>query len=219
MTDCSEINSDEQQLIKLCLKKPKKWHWELSTSKSSSNIAFPTIQLFDEDNNTLLAEANEANFTAGTKHNSFSRASSTKRSDSLKNKITNIKSPPVTIVELSDNEGKASFHDLKPSFSTADCKTLCRSSSHRRSSSSVRSRSSILKRIREFSELANENETSDDEEENEQENSNEITSRYSDTKYSMRKCNIGTIIVPKESLSASNSQRRRRRRRSSDCGE
>lgn len=216
MTDCSGINADEQQLIKLCLKKPKKWHWELTTSKSSSNIAFPTIQLYDNDNTTLLAQANEANFTAGSKLKSpttFSKASSSsKRSNSSKSISASIIHSPITIVELPD-ESQMSFHDLKSSFSTADCKAS--SSHHRRSSSSVRSRSSILKRIREFSEMTYEDETSDDDED-ERETRNEIISRFEDRKYSMRTCNIGTIIVPKESFSSSTIPRRRRRRRDTD---
>lgn len=209
MTDCSGINADEQQLIKLCLKKPKKWHWELTTSKSSSNIAFPTIQLYDDDNTTLLTEANEANFIAGSKHISTTDVKSSKRSDSSKSISASVINSPITIVELPD-ETQMPLHDLKTSFSTADCKASS-SSHHRRSSSSVRSRSSILKRIREFSEMTYEDESSDDENEDERETRNEIVSRYVDKKYSMRTCNIGTIIVPKESFSSSTMPRRRRR--------
>lgn len=221
MTDCSNsVNADEQQLIKLCLKKPKKWHWELTTSKSSTNISFPTVQLYDEDNTTLLAEANEANFTVGSKKLCKS-ASVTKaqRSDSSKSEKVLRTHSPITIVEVLDDENPLIIkHDLKTSFSTADCcyksnKTFRR---YHRSSSSVRSRSSILKRIREFSELAcEEDDTSD---EDERETRNEIMSRYSSLgsnevkkKYSMRTCNIGTIIVPKESSSTVPGRRRRRK--------
>lgn len=207
MTDCSGINADEQQLIKLCLKKPKKWHWELTTSKSSSNIAFPTIQLFDDDNTTLLAQANEANFVAGSKHKSKASTSS-KRSDSSKSISASIIHSPITIVELPD-ETQQPFYDLKTSFSTANCKAT-----HRRSSSSVRSRSSILKRIREFSEMTHEDETSEDDDD-ERETRNEILSN-NDRKYSMKSCNLGTLLVPKESFSSSTVPRRRRRQKSVD---
>lgn len=229
MTDCSNsVNADEQQLIKLCLKKPKKWHWELTTSKSSTNISFPTVQLYDENNSTLLAEANEANFTVGSKlckSASVSKApssSSTKRSDSSKSQkvLVSRTHSPITIVEVLDDDNPLIVkHDLKTSFSTADC---CYKSNkifrrYHRSSSSVRSRSSILKRIREFSELAcEEDDTSD---EDERETRNEIMSRYSSLgsneaskkKYSMRTCNLGTIIVPKESFSTVPGRRRRRK--------
>lgn len=60
-----------------------------------------------------------------------------------------------------------------------------------------------------------EDETSDDDED-ERETRNEIISRLDDRKYSMRTCNIGTIIVPKESFSSSTIPRRRRRRRDTD---
>lgn len=47
-------------VLKLKLKKPKSWNWELSTSKSSPHICFPRILLYD-DKNSLLAVTNEAN--------------------------------------------------------------------------------------------------------------------------------------------------------------
>lgn len=235
MTDCSNsINTDEQQLIKLSLKKPKQWNWELTTSKSSSNISFPTIQLYDDDNSTLLVETNEANFSAGSKlcskSSSVSKAPSlSKRSDiskSTKPLSTSERSKthsPITIVELMDDEEPPLIitrHDLKTSKSSADCCTNNKEfRRYHRSSSSVRSRSSILKRIREFSEMAHEDETTD---EDERETRNEIIERNSSRrslgrecdekkKYSMRKCNIGTIIIPKESFSTTPGRRRRRR--------
>lgn len=217
MTDYSNsINADEKQLIKLCLKKPKEWNWELTTSKSSTNISFPTIQLYDEDNTTLLAEANEANFRVRSKlckSASVSKASS-KRSEKLLESRTH---SPVSIVEISDENPLNESHDLKTSLSTADCRQKNNKEFRRyhRSSSSIRSRSSILKRIREFSELAHEDETTD---EDERERSNEIMSRYSSLgrgeakkKYSMRTCNIGTIIIPKESFTAVPGRRRRQK--------
>lgn len=50
---------DSSNLIKLCLNKPKTWNWELSTSKSSPNIAFPKIQLYDSTG-VLLAETDDS---------------------------------------------------------------------------------------------------------------------------------------------------------------
>ncbi|XP_037027621.1 uncharacterized protein LOC119068226 isoform X4 [Bradysia coprophila] len=54
------IEDSENSIIKLKLKKPKSWNWELSTSKSSPNINFPKILLYDHKNN-LLAETDESN--------------------------------------------------------------------------------------------------------------------------------------------------------------
>lgn len=59
----SSLHSDHDpisNIVKLKLKKPKSWNWELSTSKSSPHICFPHIFLYDDKNN-LLADTNEAN--------------------------------------------------------------------------------------------------------------------------------------------------------------
>lgn len=238
MTDCSgssSINADEQQLIKLCLKKPKHWNWELTTSKSSSHIAFPTIQLFDEDNTTLLVETNEANFVAGSKttstRDSVSKASSLSHSKRSGEKSSKSRThSPITIVELADDEENPLVikHDLKTSLSTSDCLSGRTTRKYHRSSSSVRSGTSILKRIREFSELTHDDSDTSADEKDERETRNEIMSRYGSAggggdakkKYSMRTCKIGTIIVPKDSFSSSsNMPVRRRRRMSSDSSE
>ncbi|XP_056643329.1 uncharacterized protein LOC130449497 isoform X2 [Diorhabda sublineata] len=46
------------EIIKLQLRKPKHWNWELSTSKSSPNITMPIIKLYDYKGN-LLVEAKD----------------------------------------------------------------------------------------------------------------------------------------------------------------
>lgn len=61
-------NQTENNILKLKLKKPKSWNWELSTSKSSANIDFPRILLYDS-NNKLLADVDEANFIVNGKEN------------------------------------------------------------------------------------------------------------------------------------------------------
>uniref|UniRef100_A0A182TDH9 Uncharacterized protein n=1 Tax=Anopheles melas TaxID=34690 RepID=A0A182TDH9_9DIPT len=43
-------------LLRLALKKPKSWNWELTTSSSSPNITFPKIQLFDGASGELMVE-------------------------------------------------------------------------------------------------------------------------------------------------------------------
>lgn len=50
---------NDNNILKLKLKKPKSWNWELSTSKSSSQIDFPRILLYDS-NDKLLADVEEA---------------------------------------------------------------------------------------------------------------------------------------------------------------
>lgn len=202
MTECSNnINDDEQQLIKLSLKKPKKWNWELSTSKSSSNIAFPKIQLFDGNNETLLAETNEANFAAGSK---------LRKSASVSKANVGVKSYPITNDSFSLKTPLSAESDV---VIKNDSKLYVETKQqHQRNSrsSSVRSRSSILTRIREFTELNRES-TDDDDDENKQSNSLKSEDDLK-RKYSMRTCNIGTIIVKKESFSRCT----RRRRRKSD---
>lgn len=63
------IDDSENSIIKLKLKKPKSWNWELSTSKSSPNINFPKILLYDHKNN-LLAETDESNCIVNDKSDS-----------------------------------------------------------------------------------------------------------------------------------------------------
>lgn len=48
-----DANADNN-LIQLKLKKPKAWKWELTTSRSSPNIAMPRIMLFDHKGNLLV---------------------------------------------------------------------------------------------------------------------------------------------------------------------
>lgn len=212
-----EINDDEQQLIKLCLKKPKKWNWELTTSKSSSNIAFPTIQLFDENTQTMLAEASEAGFVASSKLSksaSVSKASSLRR-NSLRvkvkrNSIEEITLEPI-ITEPDDEKRKksespapvqvysergvllrdAKAKEFKKSYEKPRTRPYSRSSSN-----SMRSRSSvsILERI---SELRRSSSSEESDGENEKTEEAEIQNH----KYSYRTCNLGTLIVPKESFS------------------
>lgn len=61
-------HQSENNILKLKLKKPKSWNWELSTSKSSANINFPRILLYDS-NNKLLADVDEADFVVNGKEN------------------------------------------------------------------------------------------------------------------------------------------------------
>lgn len=57
-------------IVKLKLKKPKSWNWELSTSASSPLISFPRILLYD-NNNKLLADVEEADCIVNGDENSI----------------------------------------------------------------------------------------------------------------------------------------------------
>ncbi|XP_070508148.1 uncharacterized protein [Chironomus tepperi] len=223
---CSKINDDEQQLIKLSLKKPKKWNWMLTTSKSSSNIAFPTIQLYDDSNKKLLAVTNEANFMADSKvckSASVSKASSTRQKKNDSFTSVKVKNDPITIhTEQNEDESDENHpitinHDPNQQNDT----TKLQLKNHSRSSS-VRSRSSILKRIREFTEL-NRDSSSDgdddddddnDERDDERSNNNNRSKESLKKKYSIRASHIGALLVPKDSFSKVS--RRRQRRKSVD---
>lgn len=216
----STTNDDENednQLIKLCLKKPKKWNWELSTSKSSSHICFPTIQLFDEDKK-LLVETNEADCTISSKPKrsaSVSKASSlrtAKKLDSFKISVNDksdlnnpIISEPEDVEELPyDNiattpdaiqvysEHGILFRDSNAKEFKKPVEERSRKLYSRNNSMRSRSSVSILERI---SELKRDS-SSDDETTSEKKLKGKIK-----TKYSYRTCNIGTIIVPKKSFS------------------
>lgn len=231
-----EINDDDQQLIKLCLKKPKKWNWELTTSKSSSNIAFPTIQLFDENTKKMLAEATESGFMASSKLKksaSVSKASSYRR-DSLKirikqDSIEEIVMEPI-ITEPDDEVRRRKSESPAPVQVYSERGILVRDAKSkefkkpneksrakpysRSSSNSMRSRSavSILERISELRRSSSSEEEEKIDVDNESNQKDELQSH----KYSYRTCNLGTLIVPKESFSK---VRRRPKRGEESTGE
>lgn len=60
-------HQSEDNVLKLKLKKPKSWNWELSTSKSSAHIEFPRILLYDTDDK-LLADIEEADCVVNGKN-------------------------------------------------------------------------------------------------------------------------------------------------------
>lgn len=60
MTKTADPNDDYlSEIIKLQLKKPKRWNWELTTSRSSPHITLPVIQLYNAKGR-LLVEAKES---------------------------------------------------------------------------------------------------------------------------------------------------------------
>ncbi|XP_052562318.1 uncharacterized protein LOC128092476 [Culex pipiens pallens] len=48
-----------ENMLKLALKKPKAWKWELTTSSSSPGIDFPKIQLFDSRTGELMIQVDK----------------------------------------------------------------------------------------------------------------------------------------------------------------
>lgn len=67
LSDTYSICENTPDIIKLQLRKPKNWNWELSTSKSSPHISLPTIQLYDYKGK-LLVEANDNGMQRRTWH-------------------------------------------------------------------------------------------------------------------------------------------------------
>lgn len=228
------VNDDDQQLIKLCLKKPKRWNWELTTSKSSSSIAFPTIQLFDEDNKTMLAEATDANFVASSKlkkSNSVSKVSSFRSFEEIDNFKFNsdaskeeIREP---IITEPDENCKPKLDHWSPTQINSERGILLRDANTKEfkklivkprtkvysRSSSMRS-VSILERISELK-LDSSSEDDDDIDNDISYTKNSPSGGKLKAEYSFRTCNIGTIIVPKESFSKA----RRRPKRNESSGE
>lgn len=222
-----EISDDEQQLIKLSLKKPNAWNWELTTSKSSTSIAFPTIQLYDENSETLLAVADEADFVASSKKLRKSATASTNVSssslrsvrtkDSFKIKIHRDSSTNEITVEPLIMMPEDVSSEVKRKRSSASSSQMVSDNQNRRktlqlphqsktkrsaSSSSVRSRSSILERISELKKDLSSTDESDHEDQ-----TTKIRKRYS-----YRTCSVGTILVSKESFSNDPNRRRRQRK-------
>lgn len=220
-----EINEDEQQLIKLCLKKPKQWNWELTTSKSSSNIAFPMIQLYDENKKILLAEAAEAGFVASSKLRksaSVSKSSSmrsVRTKDSFKLKIQRdtieevalepiITEPDDEVKRITDRESPAptqnrsewglQLRDSNNSRHSKRSNERPRTKTYSRSNSShsMRSRSSVS-----ILERISELKRSPSSDESDVENESVKSRDRHEKRYSYRSCTLGTIIVPKESFS------------------
>ncbi|XP_017771962.1 PREDICTED: uncharacterized protein LOC108559257, partial [Nicrophorus vespilloides] len=62
-------------IIKLKLKKPKNWNWELTTSKSSPHLFLPVIQLYDAKGKLLV----EAKDDGSTQRNSWNNGCPTQK--------------------------------------------------------------------------------------------------------------------------------------------
>ncbi|KAJ6639979.1 hypothetical protein Bhyg_12727, partial [Pseudolycoriella hygida] len=96
------LQDSENSIIKLKLKKPKSWNWELTTSKSSPNINFPKILLYDHKNN-LLAETDKSDCIINDKRNNklsndkYAKSKFSSTSSAASN-VNETKRPPKTII-------------------------------------------------------------------------------------------------------------------------
>lgn len=96
----SYLQDSENSIIKLKLKKPKSWNWELSTSKSSPSISFPKILLYDHKNN-LLAETDKSNCIINDKRDNKltnEKFAKSKISSSSSSNANETKRPPKTVI-------------------------------------------------------------------------------------------------------------------------
>lgn len=240
-------NHEENSFIRLCLKKPETWNWELTTDASTANFDFPKIQLLDE-NKQILAEVSKPGASikssdqksnlkrSKSSTSSKSRSSShhrTKKSSSLKLDTT-IKAFETPVVNETDEmPSPITIHSerglLMRDFNAKEFKKIrekCeklvenqsnpkkdeRCSKEQKSPSKISSQN-VEKSKRSSSSSSNEQQQVDvgvvkcgrDE-----------RTAHVNPKYSLRTCNVGTIIVPKESFS---SYPRRRRPRADDSKE
>ncbi len=106
----------ENSIIKLKLKKPKSWNWELSTSKSSPNINFPKILLYDHKDN-LLAETDESNCIINDKNSQ--KLTNDKFS---KSKILSYSSASSTISNLNETKPKTNIINSNCIYNNIDPK-------------------------------------------------------------------------------------------------
>ncbi|XP_062537333.1 uncharacterized protein LOC134205769 [Armigeres subalbatus] len=73
---------NEDNLLKLALKKPKSWKWELTTSSSSPSISFPKIQLFDSRTGEMMVQVDKPDCVVKSEE-LVSKGSALDRSQSL----------------------------------------------------------------------------------------------------------------------------------------
>lgn len=144
--------ADDVNIIKLQLRKPKAWNWELTTSKSSPHIALPTIQLYNAKGQ-LLIEAKDHNMKRLSWSN-IDRASNVIvnqvqrcRSDVIKNPLVR-KSKPQQIIKKSKSEILPKKINDGPHQNSLNYKQKAAMNGE----INIRSRAEILERLRKCSE-------------------------------------------------------------------
>lgn len=151
----------DANIIRLQLRKPKAWNWELTTSKSSPHIALPTIQLYNSKGQ-LLIEAKDHNM----KRLSWSNIDRTKtvpnqvqrcRSDIIKNPLVNgqntvRKSKPRENTERNIKKSKSEILPKKPNNVPYQHNSLNYKQKLMNGEINIRSRAEILERLRKCSE-------------------------------------------------------------------
>lgn len=120
-----------QEVIKLQLKKPKAWNWQLSTSKSSPHITLPIIQLYDSKGQLVVETKDDgqkrSSWHSGTVErkkytvlNKLAKCSSEVLDGSISRKKADVRHQNRQSRGANDNSIKecdASFRELKKSKS------------------------------------------------------------------------------------------------------
>ncbi|XP_017055793.1 uncharacterized protein LOC108097777 [Drosophila ficusphila] len=146
-----EEEEEEEQdplanLLSLKLKKPSHWNWELSTSRSCSNIALPRILLYDHTGNLLVDADGQQEVTYSSRDNQRRRKRSATSNLSLERNFHGLRiaeatptpTPTVTSVATpssSRESGRRKTHGSCIDFSTHELPNWEPSVSSRRSSS------------------------------------------------------------------------------------
>ncbi|XP_016988612.1 uncharacterized protein LOC108051136 [Drosophila rhopaloa] len=140
-----EVEAEEDplaNLLSLKLKKPPHWNWELSTSRSCSNIALPRILLYDHTGNLLVDADGQKEETYTSKESQRRRKRSATSNLSLERNFHGLRiaeaTPSVmsTATPSSSREsGRRKTHGSCIDFSTHELPNWEPSVSSRRSSS------------------------------------------------------------------------------------
>lgn len=141
--------ADDTNIIKLQLRKPKTWNWQLTTSKSSPHIALPTIQLFNSKGQ-LLIEARDQ----GMKRLSWSNVSNQVqrcRSDIIKNNVPTQRSREITVQVRENHHIKKSKSEIL-SKNPKVSRPPQQNSLKLKNGEVIRSRSEILEKLKKCSE-------------------------------------------------------------------
>lgn len=185
------------EVIRLQLRKPKTWNWELSTSKSSPHIPLPIIQLYDNKRNLLVE---------------------TKAYDRRSWHVNDTKIPKVHSYTFETYHKTPSYSSLvtpKKQSSYSDNRKL-------NTEDKIRIKEHILKKSRSdlfpprktnYKSLQEETPNTSRYKRN-KENYNESTIRdVNQNKYTLRSCSAGTLVIKEDSIKYDVKRRRRRKPR------
>lgn len=120
------VKQIENSVLKLKLKKPRSWNWELSTSKSSSHIDIPRVLLYD-NYDKLLADIGEADLIVNGKENipkpsAFMKFTNTSKKNEVKKSHSFCSLDPSTTTQRDYNLNNKK--DINVAYSTKIAETL-----------------------------------------------------------------------------------------------